>query len=573
IVTVTINLAADAGSDASVTLCETAAAFDLATLLGGSPQTGGAWTGPGGTGVGATFTPGTSAAGDYTYTVTGAAPCVNASATVHIDVVASPYAGLNGALALCTNGPEVDLFGQLGGSPDAGGTWTAPNGATVPAALDPGAAQNGDYTYTLLATAPCPNATAHVTVVVNPPPADGLFGEVHLCETAAPVDLLIAFNSLAAPDGAWTDPSGYPVTIPIDPGTAVSGTYTYTIHGIEPCPIGVNTVLFTIDVAPDAGLDGSLTLCASGVPQTLFPALGGTPDATGAWTAPNGTAFSGTADPASAAPGTYTYVVPANGLCPSDASQVALSIVQPPDAGTDNTVQLCENDATSDLFTVLLGTPQSGGYWTDPAGLPFDGQLAPGSAVSGTYIYTVPGQAPCPNASASINVGIAQLPEPGHDAMLELCPEAGVQSMFAAISPASTGGVWTGPAGPLTSDAFDPATMAGGTFTYTVTGAGACSDTQLHSSVAVTVWSTPSALFALDTTRGCLPVTVSMHLGDGSIASAVWQFGDGDTGYGAPQASHTFTSPGWQSIQVAVTDTNGCHASYAIAQAVYVQPL
>jgi hypothetical protein len=75
-----------------------------------------------------------------------------------------PSAGSNGTLSICGNAAPVNLFAQLGGAPDPGGSWTAPGGGTHSATYDPLIDGAGVYVYTVAGTAPCPNATASVTV-------------------------------------------------------------------------------------------------------------------------------------------------------------------------------------------------------------------------------------------------------------------------------------------------------------------------------------------------------------------------------------------------------------------------
>jgi hypothetical protein len=109
------------------------------------PGTGSAlsWTGlPAGTG--------------YYVVSTNLLGCQSQSTTVTVTAQVQPNAGINGTLSICdgTTVTAAQLFAQLGGSPNTGGTWS------------PTLAGVGTYTYTVTATTPCTvNATSTVIVI------------------------------------------------------------------------------------------------------------------------------------------------------------------------------------------------------------------------------------------------------------------------------------------------------------------------------------------------------------------------------------------------------------------------
>ncbi|MGB5980586.1 MAG: gliding motility-associated C-terminal domain-containing protein, partial [Nonlabens sp.] len=147
-VTVGITPFPDAGTGANLDICDNDPVIDLFTLLGGIPDAGGTWIPALASGSGV-FNPSVDSAGSYTYTVNSIAPCTtSATASVNVNIQTAPDAGANGALDLCSDTSPIDLFTALGGTPDAGGTWS-PALASGSGVFDPSVDAQGIYTYTI----------------------------------------------------------------------------------------------------------------------------------------------------------------------------------------------------------------------------------------------------------------------------------------------------------------------------------------------------------------------------------------------------------------------------------------
>ncbi|MBL8001395.1 MAG: hypothetical protein JNL05_05475 [Flavobacteriales bacterium] len=161
--------APDAGTSFSGTVCDDGSVIPMLPLLGGNPQPGGAWTAPGGAPHGPDFVVGVDPAGCYTYTVMGIPPCPSATAQVCITaVLPEADAGADSTVIICANSGPVDLFYELGGTPDTGGTWLTFGGAPFSGIFDPQVNTPGPYIYQVDGTSPCPDDQAIVTVVVDP---------------------------------------------------------------------------------------------------------------------------------------------------------------------------------------------------------------------------------------------------------------------------------------------------------------------------------------------------------------------------------------------------------------------
>jgi gliding motility-associated-like protein len=383
-VNVTVIAPPVAGTNGLLDICTNDVPTDLINELGGSPQAGGAWTGPSSltNGDQGTFDPSTMSGGVYTYTVTGTAPCADAIATVTVNLTTGPNAGTNGSASFCPSDPLSDLFDELG-SASSGGAWTGPevlaNGDQ--GTFDPSSQVGGTYTYTV-SLAGCPNASADVIVNVTT-------GADATISAAGPFCADDAALNLTAVDGGgtWT---GNGITDgalgTFDPATAGAGTHTitYTISG------GCGDT-DTEDIVVTAVENASFTYPAS---QYCTADTDPTPTVTGVgsgnWSIDNGGTIdaSGVIDLDASGAGSYIITYTTTGTCPGTET-FALDIGVTQDATISAAGPFCLNDASVNLTSV-----DGGGAWTG-TGIT-DGVLGtfdPATAGAGnhTITYTIAG--------------------------------------------------------------------------------------------------------------------------------------------------------------------------------------
>ncbi|WP_264519642.1 SBBP repeat-containing protein [Flavobacterium sp. N1994] len=415
----------------SITTAPIASSICLGNSLASSTLSGGIAS------VGGTFafttpstTPSTGTANQgYTFTPTDTTNYNTVTGMVSVTVQPAPSsAGSNGTLTICSTTTLTTglLFGALGGSPAAGGTWSpAPIGA-------------GTYTYTQAATSPCSvNNTATVVVTVQPTAASaGTNGTLTVCAGTTPsnAQLFAALGGSPAAGGTWSN---------------VGLVYTYTQAATSPCTVNnTATVTVTEQALPaSAGSNGTLTICST-TPLTtglLFSALTGSPAIGGTWS------------PALAGAGTYTYTQAATSPCTVNNTATVVVTVQPApaSAGTNGTLTVCAGTTPSNaqLFAALGGSPAAGGTWSN---------------IGLVYTYTQTAISPCAvNNTATVTVTEQALPaSAGSNGTLSICSTTTLTTgmLFGALtgSPAA-GGTWS------------PAPAGAGTYTYTQAATSPCS--------------------------------------------------------------------------------------------------
>jgi len=339
-IVITVISEPNAGADNSINLCSNSTPINLTDSLGGTPNTGGNWIPSlvSGSGI---FDPAIDAAGTYTYTV-NACGGGTLTADVVVTVNPSPNTGADGTLTICPTDPSTDLFGQLGGIPDAGGTWSpAMNSGT--GVFDPTIDAAGTYTYSV--TNYCGTSSNDVVVTITANPDPGTNGTAIICSNGSSINLLDSLNGTPDAGGTWS-PSLISGTGIFDPSVDAAGTYTYSVNA---CGGGTLTadVVVTVNPAPNAGIDGALSICSSDPAVDLFNSLTGSPDAGGTWS-PAMNSGTGVFDPTIDAAGIYTYTLFGTSSC-IGTTNLSVNIIPPPIANfTTNS-----EDGNSISFTNL----------------------------------------------------------------------------------------------------------------------------------------------------------------------------------------------------------------------------
>ena len=221
---------ANAGSSASTVICKNTGIYDLFEFLGGSPDTGGTWTNPGGSPSDGMFNSAVQLGGIYTYTVNGGGSCGSDEAVVSVTLGEPGEAGPDGIWTICSDGFPVDLFDMLDVSANLTGVWFN-NGIPFNGEADAG----GDFLYIDYADVPCSNDTAFITLDVSQEAYAGENGTVQVCNDDPPLTLFSALTGAPQTGGTWTGPGGSPHSGTFIPGTDGFGLYTYTVDAIEPC--------------------------------------------------------------------------------------------------------------------------------------------------------------------------------------------------------------------------------------------------------------------------------------------------------------------------------------------------
>ncbi|WP_409446049.1 gliding motility-associated C-terminal domain-containing protein [Mariniflexile rhizosphaerae] len=572
-VTVTINPLPVTGTPTPAIFCENDLAanspLDLFGQLSGE-DAGGTWADDNTTGAlsGSNVDLTMLVIGSYnfTYTITDANGCSNSS-TVLVSVENAPESGTANApvefcVASITSGQTYDLFDLLTGE-DQTGVWNdddtsgALSGNLV--TLDGLAMGSYNFTFDVDAIGSCDDVLVTVTIIVNDTPAPTASVTQEFCDTATVSDLTATGTSIKWYDNAT---GGTPLsgTTSLVNGNNYYATQTDATTG---CESSVRTlVTATIYVSPKSGNPIPIVDCNTNNTIDLFTGLDGTQDAGGTWQDVDGTgALSGSIfDATGLSAGNYqfTYLVTASSPCIDASTMITVTIEEPLNAGSNNTLDVCSNNGTTDLFT-LIGSADTGGTWS-PAMSSGTGVFDPLVDAPGTYTYTLTNA--CGTVSSDVIVSVTLAPNAGTDTTATICVIDGSTDLFPLLgTSAQSGGTWS-PALASGTGIFDPSADVAGVYTYTVAAVSPCSPDS-SAQITVTVNDSPQIVVLEPNPSFCLvdnPTVADLSASIRPTGTVSWY---ADATLSTPLSTSTALVNG-EDYFATQTTASGCESSLSV---------
>jgi gliding motility-associated-like protein len=267
------------------------------------------------------------------------------------------------------------------------------------------------------------------------------------------------------PGGEWTDDNGDIFSGIYLPGVNDTGSYTYTVTGLNDC-----TSSLTIDVfISDLGVLNTLSICSEEEDFNLFNQTGGEFPLNGSWVNPDelvtDSIFNVGIDPF----GLYTYNYITSSNCQSTFA-ISVDELDFPNPGTDTSIILCAGSGTFDLFDLMAGNPEAGGVWLDPSMESVE-TFNSEDNIGGIFTYFT-GNINC-QVSAELEITIGSDANAGINSNANICSNTPPIDLFTFINGTpDLDGEWTDPDDNNFSGILDPETSLEGAYLYTVGSLG-----------------------------------------------------------------------------------------------------
>lgn len=535
------------GEDTTISICPTAAAFDLFPLLGPGASTQGSWIDDLGNPFAMPYDPNVSPAGNYTY-VTDSLGCTD-TAVVTINHTPTTLDNATPTDVSCNGAADGEIVITATNMVEYTINGGAPIAATSPFTITGLAA--GTYTVAIFSAAGCADS---MDIIINEPAALQLVANPIDANCVGTCDGSVQINvSGGVGPYTYTWPAGVNGN---QNGAAIdlcAGTFTTDVTDANGCIESVTFNIIFISDAPYPGADSTIDICVSAPAFDLFPLLGAGASTSGTWQDPLGNPVVMPYDPSNMAPGAYVYTTDSLG-CTDQATitvnhlTTTVDNVTPTDAlcfgNPDGTITI---DATNMVeYTVNQGAPIASGSPFTITGL-----------ATGTYTVAVFSADGCAD---SVDVVINE------PTVLQSSAVTTDASCFGdcdgTVQVAPTGGTapynytWLpGTNGNQNGLGID---LCAGQYITAIADANGCLDTVTY--VINEPLPLEPALLG-DQLDGCYPHMVNFtNTTAGTVTTTEIDFGDGtvQTYQGTASFNHQYANPGSYTVTITVMNGNNC---------------
>ncbi len=467
---ITVIQNADPGLSTTYLICETYEPFALTDVLAGTPDTFGQWFDGNQQPFSGVYDPETDATQLFTYMIS-VDDCPAVFSTMFVIENALPNPGEDTQIALCPNAVPFSMTSAMNGNADANGTWYNSVNQVVGPVFNPAVLPQGVYTYEVIGQTPCPSQEATLTITFTDAISAGTPTPLTICSSESPFALTEGLTGDVTSGGTWSGPAGQPVDEFLNPASAASGNYSYTVNAIGCQPVS-SVLPVTIEQALFPGVGGTATLCESLSPLDLQSILPGDASAGGEWqidgnSVPNNLIIEGGQS--------YVLNYAVYGIaCPGGSASYTVNVDAQPSAGANAVIALCEPGGTYDLASDMTPAVGFQTQWTAPDGSILSSPVIDiESAQDGGYIYTVLANNTCENDAATLDLTIEQPPFVPGSEVIELCYAGGELDLYALSGDLPIGGEWTLD-GQAIEVPIDAANAGSGDYLYTLEAGAVC---------------------------------------------------------------------------------------------------
>ncbi|MBJ6367971.1 gliding motility-associated C-terminal domain-containing protein [Snuella sedimenti] len=268
----------------------------------------------------------------------------------------------------------------------------------------------------------------------------------------------------------------------------------------------------------------------------------------------------------------FTYTTTTVNGC-EDTANLTFTVYEAYQAGVGTTIDVCNTNATIDLFDSLTGAPNTTGTWIGANGYTTTDHHAtfnPATSEAGTYTYTVPDNVLCTGNQTTVTVVLHQSPDAGSDMQGAVCrSDLQIDLTNYLDATADSGGVFVDldATNVLSGNSLDVSQLTAGTyrFEYQIQGHASCD--------------LATAIIAITVEEVAMPVTANQTFctSDGATVADLEASGAQDYNwYATVDALETLpfgeVLVDGEDYYVAAVDSNGCE-SQRVSMLVTLLPL